>query len=203
MSRQLRLSGGMRLQSPNGMQTRPTTGRVREAVMNLLSHRLQGCHWLDLCSGSGVMGCEALRRGARWVVAVEREQKTAQICAANLKATSKGLSHSHEIRILNKEILTLLRAGRQARSASAQRASGRKSAEVIDSNFDLIYLDPPYDSNLYEPALSALIQGDWLRKDAFVICELDKSVSFSPPDPWQEMDHRIYGNTSIRIFTPQ
>ena len=64
MSGQLRLSGGRRLKSPPGRGTRPTTARVREAVMNMLGSRLEGCRWLDLCSGSGIMGCEALLHGA-------------------------------------------------------------------------------------------------------------------------------------------
>ena len=66
----LRLSGGRRLQSPPGNTVRPTSSRVRLAVMNLLAAELPGCRWLDLCCGSGVMACEALQRGAREVVAV-------------------------------------------------------------------------------------------------------------------------------------
>ena len=68
----LRLSGGRRLQSPPGSAARPTAARVRLAVMNLLAAEIPGCRWLDLCSGSGVMACEALRRGASEVVAVEQ-----------------------------------------------------------------------------------------------------------------------------------
>ncbi|MFM7362202.1 MAG: RsmD family RNA methyltransferase, partial [Cyanobium sp.] len=54
----LRLSGGRRLQSPPGSLARPTSSRVRLAVINLLGARLAGCRWLDLCSGSGAMACE-------------------------------------------------------------------------------------------------------------------------------------------------
>ena len=82
MSGQLRLTGGRRLrESPLAEARRPTTARVREAVMNMLGSRLQGCRWLDLCSGSGIMGCEALLRGAAAVVAVERDAKTAAVCS--------------------------------------------------------------------------------------------------------------------------
>ena len=225
----------MRLQSPTGSHTRPTTGRVRGAVMNLLSGRLQGCHWLDLCSGSGVMGCEALRRGASLVVAVERDQRTARICAANLKATSKGLSHPHEIRIFPKELLSWLKRGRQnhglcvglsselaseeatglscskskqdlseeplSEENVSEEASADEKTGAAQAGFDLVYLDPPYNSDLYRPALSALLQGDWLNRDALVICELDASNMFSAPDPWQEQDQRIYGNTAIRLIS--
>ena len=87
----LRISGGRRLQSPPGTVARPTAARVRLAVMNLLADRLAGCHWLDLCCGSGVMGCEALQRGAALVVAVEQDRRVAAVARANLEAVARGL----------------------------------------------------------------------------------------------------------------
>ena len=86
---QLRLIGGRKLLSPRGSGTRPTTSRVREAIMNVLSPHLMGSSWLDLCSGSGVMGCEALQRGAQRVVAVEKDSQSAQISKLNLKTVQK------------------------------------------------------------------------------------------------------------------
>ena len=83
MSGSLRMSNGRRLKSPQAKGTRPTTSRVREAVMNILADKLEGCKWLDLCSGSGVMGCEALQRGAKAVLAVEKDIKTAITCESN------------------------------------------------------------------------------------------------------------------------
>jgi len=84
----LRMSGGRRLQSPPGSLARPTPARVRLAVMNMLAPRLAGAAWLDLCSGSGVMACEALRRGAGRVVAVERDRRIAAVAQANLAAVA-------------------------------------------------------------------------------------------------------------------
>ena len=75
----LRLSGGRRLQSPPGSIARPTSSRVRLAVMNLLAAELPGCAWLDLCSGSGAMACEALHRGASRVVAIEQDRRIAAV----------------------------------------------------------------------------------------------------------------------------
>ena len=90
----LRLSGGRRLRSPVGTTTRPTTARVREAVMNMLASELQGASWLDLCSGSGVMGCEAIERGVSRVWAVEKDPKTASVCRDNLMLIAGGRSPS-------------------------------------------------------------------------------------------------------------
>ena len=80
----LRLISGRKLLSPKGQSTRPTTARVREAIMNILAPRLQGCSWLDLFGGSGVMGCEALERGAQRIVAVENNLHVAEVCKRNL-----------------------------------------------------------------------------------------------------------------------
>ena len=70
MKGQLRLISGRKLESPKGSTTRPTQARVREAVISLLGNKVIGSDWLDLFSGSGVMGCEALQRGAQSVLAV-------------------------------------------------------------------------------------------------------------------------------------
>jgi len=87
----LRLSGGRRLQSPPGSIARPTSSRVRLAVMNLLAAELPGCAWLDLCSGSGAMACEALHRGATRVVAIEQDRRIAAVTRTNLEAVHQGL----------------------------------------------------------------------------------------------------------------
>lgn len=111
MQGQLRLTGGRKLLSPRGSDTRPTTSRVREAVMNILSSRLLGSRWLDLCSGSGVMGCEALQRGAEMVLAVERNSATAQICERNLEATGRGSDKDASITVIRSEVLSWLSRG--------------------------------------------------------------------------------------------
>ena len=95
----LRLSGGRKLQSPPGDRARPTAARVRLAVFNRLAPRLSGCRWLDLCSGSGVMACEALQHGASLVIAVEQDRRIAQVARANLAAVASGLHDPGEWRL--------------------------------------------------------------------------------------------------------
>ena len=90
MKGQLRLLGGRKLDSPRGLMTRPTPARVREAVMNFLGEKIEGCHWLDLCSGSGVMACEALQKGVKRILAIEKQRATAQICKLNLIDVSES-----------------------------------------------------------------------------------------------------------------
>ena len=68
----LRIYGNRQLKTVPGQTTRPTTGRVREALFNIWQGSISGCHWLDICAGNGVMGAEALCRGAAAVVGIEQ-----------------------------------------------------------------------------------------------------------------------------------
>ena len=97
MKGKLRLTRGPKIQSPKDLTTRPTSARVREAVMNILGQRILDCNWLDLFSGSGVMGCEALKRGAKNILAIEYDKKTAQICKSNLLLIAEAQTQNIEV----------------------------------------------------------------------------------------------------------
>ena len=111
-SGQLRLTNGRRLISPPSLATRPTTSRVREALMNILAPRLRGSRWLDLCCGSGVMGCEAIERGAVAVTAVDRDARCTKICEQNLKTLSGASQSELEIKVVRADLLSWLKKGR-------------------------------------------------------------------------------------------
>jgi len=70
MKTNLRLIGGKRIQSPNNIYTRPTTLRVREAIFNILSDKVENSNWLDLFSGTGAISCEAYNHGAKKIIAI-------------------------------------------------------------------------------------------------------------------------------------
>lgn len=182
---QLRLSSGRRLQSPRGSETRPTTGIVRAAVMNKLAPRLHGCHWLDLCSGSGVMACEAIDRGASRVVAIERHRGTAAICRANLQTTASGVDPVPRLQVVSADLISWLKRGRPG----------------DDPGFDLVYFDPPYSANLYSPGLEALRCGSWLRPGALVICEHAANDPPSVDRGWDLIDQRRYGSCGVLVLS--
>ena len=183
---QLRLTGGRKLRSPKGDDTRPTTARVREAVMIILGPRLRRSHWLDLCSGSGVMGCEALQRGALRVVAVERQSGAAAICRSNLNATAKGQPEPTQTVVVQRDLVPWLERGRPD----------------DDPGFDLVYFDPPYASNLYSRGLDALVSGQWLRPDALVLCEHADKQKPAIPEGWRDLDQRRYGSSGVLFLSP-
>jgi 16S rRNA (guanine(966)-N(2))-methyltransferase RsmD len=181
----LRLSGGRRLGSPIGAGTRPTTSRVRLAVMNLVAPRLAGARWLDLCSGSGVMSCEALQRGAASVLAVERQRRVADLARANLEAVRRGLpaeQNAPEVEVLAEEVLRVLRRGRGDRPP-----------------FDLAYADPPYAAGLYGPLAEALRQ-QWLAPDGLLIFEHASESPLAVPSGWRELDRRRYGGCGLLLL---
>ena len=182
----LRLSGGRRLRSPVGTSTRPTTARVREAVMNMLASELQDASWLDLCSGSGVMGCEAIERGVSRVWAVEKDPKTAAVCRENLMLIAGGRSPTPAIEVIRRDLVSWLKSGRPSSLPA----------------FDIAYFDPPYGSGLYEATLLALLEGHWMTCRGLVICEHASNKKLTAPSPWTLVDQRRYGTSGLLLLSP-
>jgi 16S rRNA (guanine966-N2)-methyltransferase len=191
----LRLSGGRRLQSPPGTLARPTSSRVRQAVINLLGARLSGCRWLDLCSGSGAMACEALQRGAAAVVAVERQRRIAAVARANLEAVARGRSDQPPVIVHGEEVLGWL-----GRNSPAEL--GMKPCLGMAAGFDLIYVDPPYAAGLYAPFAAAVLRGSWLRPDGLMLWECDALRAPALPEGWRLHDQRRYGGTGLLLLEP-
>ena len=192
MKSQLKLSGGRKLQSPRGLTTRPTTSKVREAVMNIVGRKIQGCNWLDLCSGTGIMSCEALQRGARRVVALDHNKKTAQVCKENLLAIAKSQKEKIYVEVFCREVISFLKKGCKV----------SKGDEKKSPRFDLVYLDPPYESEIYPSVLKLLLEGNWLNNESIVICEHSSSIDLNTPCPWIEKDRRKYGNSALLLISP-
>jgi 16S rRNA (guanine966-N2)-methyltransferase len=128
-----------RLAAPPGIATRPTSDRLRETLFNVLAPRIQGSSFLDLYSGSGAVGIEALSRGAARVVFVER----AEAALAALRENLARLGLREGARVHAGSVVPFLRRGRPESSP----------------NFDLVFLDPPYDAELEYTASLELLGG--------------------------------------------
>ncbi|RLK47127.1 16S rRNA m(2)G-966 methyltransferase [Alkalispirillum mobile] len=153
MSGQLRIIGGAwrgrRLSVPRGPDLRPTGDRIRETLFNWLQARVPGARCLDLFAGSGVLGLEALSRGAAEVVFVERHPRV----AAALRARLRDL-------------------GGEARGRVEQTDALRYLAGPVQS-MDVVFLDPPFRSSLGGDALHAVATHHWLAPDGRVYLESD------------------------------
>ena len=195
MKSQIRLSGGRKLQSPKGLNTRPTTSLVREALMNLLGEKLVNANWLDLFSGSGVMSCEALQKGANRIVAVEKDGITAKICKSNLVLTASGLNREAYIDVIRDDVIKFLLKGFKALEPNTHHNN-------YHSKFDLVYIDPPYDLNIYSSVLISLIKGTWVKQDSIIICEHSSKSTLTIDNGWKVLDKRNYGKSSLLLISP-
>lgn len=142
---------GRRLATPRGVQTRPTGDRVKQTLFDILAAEIPGCRFLDAFAGSGGMGLEALSRGAARAVLIDRSPAAVAAIRRNqaLLADAGG-----ELLVLQQEALAALAA-----------LAGR------GGRFDVVYLDPPYESDLYEPVLEQLGAGALLAPAAVVAAE--------------------------------
>ena len=197
MKNHLKLITGQRIQSPKGLSTRPTTSRVREAINNILRDKIESCHWLDLCSGSGVVACEALQQGARRVLAIESNKKTAEICQSNLMSISSGVIHSNSLEVICNEVISTLKQG--CRNKSIDFA---KRFPKYDYRFDFVYIDPPYNSNIYSEILDNLLDGNWIKERAIAICECSANNIPKYSDKWSKQKMRRYGSSVLLFLIP-
>lgn len=186
----LRLSGGRKLQSPPGSVARPTPSRVRLAVMNMLAAELPGALWLDLFCGSGVMGCEALQKGAAAVVAVDQDRRMQAITRSNLEAVAKGLPKPVAVEVVAQEVLRWLGAGARQRYGGSPMAQG----------FDLIYADPPYSAGLYGAVAAAVSKGTWLKPAGLMLWEHATTTEPDVPSGWKTVKHKHYGSSSVLML---
>ncbi len=157
---------GTRLPVADRQGLRPTADRVRETVFNWLQPKLPGARVLDLFAGTGALGLEALSRGAREAVLIERDRDLAE----SLRQSIAKLPGGERAQVICADALSWLRAG----SLSA-------------SGFDVIFLDPPFagdaqsglaQGGLWQPALAAL--APWLADDAWLYLESPQSSAAQP-----------------------
>lgn len=162
------------------MAIRPTADRVREALFNILGRKPSQAVVLDLFAGSGALGIEALSRGAREAVFVDKSSAALRIVNQNLK-----LCHLEPCsQVLRWDVVRNLNC--------LHSHQGR---------FSLIFLDPPYSKGLITPVLKHLADQQLAAPEATVIVEHDPSESVvSPSDQWATIDQRRYGQTQLSFF---
>lgn len=145
------------LKTVPGMDTRPTTDRIKETLFNILQADLPDCRFLDLFSGSGAIGIEALSRGARTAVFVEKNPKACACIRENLNFTRL----SEDATLYQMDVLQALRL--------------LEGKEI----FDLIFMDPPYHQDLEKNVLQYLRGSTILDEHTQIIIEADLNTDFS------------------------
>ena len=187
---------GKRIESPLSQKTRPTSSKVREALINILGNKLRGASWLDLCSGSGAMACEALQKGVKRVLAIEKQRETAKICKKNLIDVSNTMDQSIHIEVICNELISFLKKG--PKNQKIQFVKDCQNPE----KFDFVFLDPPYESEIYEITQELLLSKEWIKESTTLICECSSKSMPRIHNGWKLNKEKFYGSTSLIFLIP-
>ena len=187
---------GKRIESPLSQKTRPTSSKVREALINILGNKLRGASWLDLCSGSGAMACEALQKGVKRVLAIEKQRETAKICKKNLIEVSNTMDQSIHIEVICNELISFLKKG--PKNQKIQFVKDCQNPE----KFDFVFLDPPYESEVYEITQELLLSKEWIKESTTLICECSSKSMPRIHNGWKLNKEKFYGSTSLIFLIP-
>lgn len=159
-----------------GKDVRPTSDMARESLFNILRNKVIDCSFLDVFSGTGAVGIEAFSRGAKKVVLNDISRDSVRIISENLKKL--GIENS--VSVFNKDGLALL--------------------DQITEKFDIVYLDPPYKSDVKVDALKKVIR--ILNDEGLCILE-DESFFEDKLEGLVEIDRRKYGRVHLTFFTKE
>lgn len=175
----LRIYGNRPLKTLPGQATRPTPARVREAIFNIWQGTIAGCRWLDLCSGSGAMGAEALCRGASAVVGIELSSRAVAIVRQNWEQVAKP---NQTFQLTKGDVV-------------------QKLPVLKGQQFDRVYFDPPYGSDLYQPVLEAIDRCELLAPGGEMAAE--HSPDRTMPERVGRLvrsRQKVYGNTAVSFY---
>lgn len=154
---------------------RPTLSKVRESVFNMLQNDIQGALMLDMFAGSGIMGLEALSRGAKKVYFMEKDPKTAKILSENLKKfdSESEVIYGDSLKSLNK---------------------------LENIQFDIIFMDPPYATDLVIEGLKAIIKAKKLKDTGIIVVEHPSNKKIDIPEDFKIIKQKKYGTSRIRLL---
>jgi 16S rRNA (guanine966-N2)-methyltransferase len=175
---------GRSIATPEGQTTRPTANRAREGLFNILMHAnwsgdgtspLVEARVLDAFAGSGALGLEALSRGAAHATFLDSDASAIKLIGENIRKLGEAA------------------AAKVIRADATRPPPGREPC-------DLVFLDPPYRSDLAGPALTALADAGWLAPAAIATVELANTEDLITPPRFETVDERRYGAAKIVIL---
>lgn len=178
------------INSPKTEKTRPTLDRVKEAMFNILTPYINDANVLDLFSGTGNLAIESISRGAKFAWLNDKENIAISTIISNVELTKI----KNCVKITKKDFIKCL-----------------KQIEALNLSFDIIFLDPPYDSMLATQALKFISERkNILSKDGIIVYETDKnylnklekkkSIDFLNYTNLECIDTRNYGNVVLKFF---
>ncbi len=168
---------GVVLRTPEGLDTRPTADRVKEALFSIIQFDIPGTRILDLFGGTGQLGIEALSRGAKSAVFVDAGEKACRLIKENLKRCKMETDG----KVICSDYLKYL--------------------ENCRETFDIVFLDPPYAEVFLENALKMLSEIDILQSGGIIVAErpVGKELSLTFPGFTRSKDYK-YGKTVLTLY---
>lgn len=172
-------SRGRILKAPQGQRVRPTAGKIKEALFNILGSRILGARVLDLFSGTGAVGIEALSRGAASVDFVEQDPGSFRVLTENVRSCG----YQSNCRLYRQPVLLFL------------KKNGSRKA------FDIVFADPPYHTSIIKKLLPQLDRGVKMQSSGLIIIEHFHKTSL--PDRIGSHGHiqsRRYGDSILSFY---
>lgn len=167
---------GRRLKELQGMDTRPTTDKVKESIFNIIQFEIEGRRVLDLFGGTGQLGIEALSRGAERCTFVDQRREAVALIRDNVKACG----FSEHARVVQGDALSFLAS--------------------CHEKFDVIFLDPPYHTDLLEKSIEAITRFDILGEHGIMVCESAADRELPPLAlPYEQGREYRYGKIKLTI----
>ncbi len=168
---------GVSLKTPDGLKTRPTADRVKEALFSIIQFDLPAAKVLDLFGGTGQLGIEALSRDAKSAVFVDNREEACQLIRENLKRTKLAENG----KVVCSDYLNYL-----------------KNCKEV---FDIIFLDPPYAEVFLENSIKMITEIDILQSSGIIVTErsVEKELLLEIPGYTRSKDYR-YGKTILTIY---
>lgn len=169
-------SRGRKLLSPTGLDTRPTTDRVKESMFNLIIPFIPADSVLDLFAGSGALGLEALSRRSGHCVFVESNKMAFSVLKQNIELT------------------------RQESQAEAVFCDAFSYLDRTSSKFDIIFLDPPYNKGLLTKAIQTICKKSLLKENGIIVAESEAGGEAPPKDCFEVLKSATYGKTMVYVL---
>ena len=177
---------GLKLTTPDGSKIRPTSSRLKESLFSIISSNkyminIENCNVLDICCGAGSLGIEALSRGALSVYFIDKDHSSVNLVRKNISKLKidEQINNNNNIKIIKNE--------------------ATKALENIKKIFQIILIDPPYNTNITEKCLLKLKEFNLINQDSYIFAESSKKETFNY-EGYQILDIKIYGNSKLTIL---
>ena len=175
---------GLKLIPPDGSKIRPTSDRFKESLFAIITSNkykinIDSCNVLDICSGTGSLGIESLSRGAISVYFIDKDHRSINLIYKNISKLNIDNKFENKIKIIKDE--------------------ATKALKNIKKIFQIVLMDPPYNTNITEKCLFKLKEFNLINQDSYIFAENGKTETFNY-DGYQILDVKIYGNSKLTIL---